>query len=188
MLTGFQDQPSEGLFTEGCYALIEGDYTDEDTFVVIAIGHPPCENRDTARSVYHILHEFFLTLSRSIYGHIDFLGKGATTLVEDVCLSIYYWRPCLWIPKSQFTLRIEQELPDLNFFFLSDVWLDHPETFNGLRKMFDNCVEANFIPKVIVLCGNFTTRGISHGSARDLQRYQGNMFTIIDAETLLTTS
>ena len=22
---------------------------------------------------------------RSIYGHIDFLGKGATTLLEDVC-------------------------------------------------------------------------------------------------------
>jgi len=38
--------------------------------------------------------------------------------------------------------------------------------------MFDNCVEADFIPKVIVLCGNFTTCGISRGSARDLQRYQ----------------
>jgi len=44
-----QDQPSEGLFTEGAFALVEGDYTDEATFVVIAIGHPPCENRETAR-------------------------------------------------------------------------------------------------------------------------------------------
>lgn len=44
-----QDQPSEGLFTEGAFALVEGDYTDESTFVVIAIGHPPCENRETAR-------------------------------------------------------------------------------------------------------------------------------------------
>lgn len=44
-----QDQPSEGLFTEGAFALVEGDYTDEATFVVIAIGHPPCENRETTR-------------------------------------------------------------------------------------------------------------------------------------------
>lgn len=66
-----QDQPSEGLFTEGCFALVEGDYTDEATLAVIAIGHPPCESRDEARS---------------IYGHIDFLGKGATTLAEDVGL------------------------------------------------------------------------------------------------------
>ena len=64
-----QDQPSEGLFTEGCFALIEGDYTDDATLQVIAIGHPPCESREAARS---------------IYGHIDFLGKGATTLAEDV--------------------------------------------------------------------------------------------------------
>lgn len=66
-----QDQPSEGLFTEGCFALVEGDYTEEANLVVIAIGHPPCENREAARS---------------IYGHIDFLGKGATTLAEDVSL------------------------------------------------------------------------------------------------------
>lgn len=47
-----QDQPSEGLFTEGCFALVEGDYTEDATFLVVAIGHPPCENRDTARLVY----------------------------------------------------------------------------------------------------------------------------------------
>lgn len=116
-------------------------------------------------------------LCRSIYGHIDFLGKGATTLVEDVsAIHLDYTYANGRSLKSQYTLRIEQELPDLNFFFLSDVWLDHVETFNGLRKMFDNCVEANFIPKVIVLCGNFTTRGISHGSSRDLLRYQGAHF------------
>lgn len=48
---------------------MEGDYTEDATLVVIAIGHPPCESRETARS---------------IYGHIDFLGQGATTLAEDV--------------------------------------------------------------------------------------------------------
>ena len=48
---------------------MEGDYTEDATLVVIAIGHPTCESREAAKS---------------IYGHIDFLGKGATTLVEDV--------------------------------------------------------------------------------------------------------
>ncbi|KAI0702873.1 epsilon DNA polymerase [Cytidiella melzeri] len=135
------DQPSEGLFTEGCFALIEGDYTEDATLVVIAIGHPPCESREAARS---------------IYGHIDFLGKGATTLAEDV----------------QLADRLRTDLPDLRFFVLSDVWLDHTEAMNGLAKMFDNCVENNFIPKVIVLCGNFSCRGIAQGAARDIRRYQ----------------
>ncbi|OBZ70460.1 DNA polymerase epsilon subunit B [Grifola frondosa] len=104
------DQPSEGLFTEGCFALVEGDYTEDATLMVIAIGHPPCESRETARS---------------IFGHVDFLGKGATTLLED----------------KQLAARVQLELPDLRFFVLSDVWLDHPETLHGLRKMFDNSVE-----------------------------------------------
>ncbi len=43
----------------------------------------------------------------------------------------------------------------------------------GLRKMFDHCMENSFIPKVIVLCGNFSSRGIAQGSAREIRRYQG---------------
>lgn len=39
--------------------------------------------------------------------------------------------------------------------------------------MFDNCIENDFIPKVIVMCGNFTSKSIAHGNARDVQRYQG---------------
>ena len=81
-----QDQPSEGLFTEGCFALVEGDYTEDATLSVIAVGHPPCESRESAR---YISMEIWCIVSRliyyrSIYGHIDFLGKGATTLLEDV--------------------------------------------------------------------------------------------------------
>jgi DNA polymerase epsilon subunit 2 len=41
--------PSEGMFTEGCFVLVEGDYNDEEALVVIAIGHPPSERRATAR-------------------------------------------------------------------------------------------------------------------------------------------
>ncbi|KAH9943488.1 epsilon DNA polymerase [Epithele typhae] len=143
------DQPSEGLFTEGCLALVEGDYTEDATFVVIAIGHPPCESRET---------------SRSIFGHIDFLGKGATTLLED----------------KQFASRIQLELPDLRFFVLSDVWLDRPETLLGMRKMFDHCVETRFIPKVVVLCGNFTSVGIPQGNGREVRRYQDNFDALAD--------
>ncbi|KAH7914209.1 DNA polymerase epsilon, subunit B [Hygrophoropsis aurantiaca] len=143
------DEPGEGLYTDGCFALVEGEYTEDGTLEVVAMGQPPCEDRDTARS---------------IYGHIDFLGKGSTSLLED----------------TQFARRIREELSELYFFFLSDVWLDHPHTFHGLQKMFDNCIENSFIPKVIIMCGNFTSRSLAHGSARDIQRYQENFDALAD--------
>ncbi|KAI5124943.1 hypothetical protein M0805_007370 [Coniferiporia weirii] len=141
--------PSEGFFTEGCFALVEGDYTEEEVLSVIAIGHPPCERRE---------------VSRSIYGHIDFLGKGATTPLED----------------AELGKRIIRELPDLMFHCLSDVWLDHPETFHGLSNILNRCVEAGAIPRVFILCGNFSSRGISQGSSREMQAYQDNFDRLAD--------
>lgn len=41
--------PSEGLFTEGAFVLVEGEYTDEGVLSVIAIGHPPSERRGVSR-------------------------------------------------------------------------------------------------------------------------------------------
>ncbi|KIJ99373.1 hypothetical protein K443DRAFT_133083 [Laccaria amethystina LaAM-08-1] len=143
------DEPGDGFFTDGCFALVEGEYTEEATLEIIAIGQPPCEPREIAKS---------------IYGHIDFLGKGSTSLLED----------------SQFATRIREELSELHFFFLSDVWLDHPQTLPGLRKMFDNCTENDFIPGVIVMCGNFTSKSISHGNGREVQRYQDNFDELAD--------
>ncbi|PPQ77434.1 hypothetical protein CVT25_011016 [Psilocybe cyanescens] len=143
------DEPGDGLFSEGCFALVEGEYTEEATLEIIAIGQPPCEPREIARS---------------IYGHIDFLGKGATSLLED----------------AQIRIRIREEIPELNFFFLSDVWLDHPQTLPGIQKMFDNCIENDFIPRVIVMCGNFTSKSIAHGNGRDVQRYQDNFDSLAD--------
>ncbi len=61
----------------------------------------------------------------------------------------------------------------MRFFVLSDVWLDHPETMIGLRKMLDHCEDNSFIPKVIILCGNFSSKGIAQGNAREVRRYQG---------------
>lgn len=67
-LTG-QQEPSEGLFTDGSFVMVEGDYTEDEILLVAEMGHPPSERREVARG---------------IYGHVDFLGKGATTVAEDV--------------------------------------------------------------------------------------------------------
>ncbi|TFK23244.1 epsilon DNA polymerase [Coprinopsis marcescibilis] len=143
------DEPGEGFFTDGGFVLVEGEYTEEGTLEIIAIGQPPCEPREIARSVY---------------GHIDFLGKGSTSLQED----------------KQLSLRVHQELLDTHFFFFSDLWLDHPQTLPGLQKIFDNCVENDFIPRVIIMCGNFTSKSIAHGNAREIQRYQDNFDALGD--------
>jgi DNA polymerase epsilon subunit 2 len=41
--------PGEGLYTEGCMVLVEGEYTEQETMKVLAMGHPPSEKRDVAR-------------------------------------------------------------------------------------------------------------------------------------------
>lgn len=69
--------------------------------------------------------------------------------------------------------RISREFEDLMFHCLSDVWLDHPKTFVGLANIFERCMEAEAIPFVFVLCGNFTSRGIPQGNSREIQAYQG---------------
>jgi DNA polymerase epsilon subunit 2 len=86
------------------------------------------------------------------------------------------WLICI---QSNYARRVREELSDVYFFVLSDVWLDNPKTFIGLQKMFDNCIENSFIPKVIVMCGNFTSRSIVQGSGQDIQRYHGMLeFTL----------
>ncbi|KAG8902425.1 DNA-directed DNA polymerase epsilon, subunit B [Tulasnella sp. 403] len=140
--------PSEGLFTEGCFVLVEGDYTEEEVLQVIAIGHPPSERRDAARSVY---------------GHIDFLGKGATTVAED----------------EQFAEGMNR-FSDLVFMCASDLWLDSPKTLGGLRKILDGYVASDFIPLVFIFCGNFTSKDVGQGSGIDLIRYQDNLDALGD--------
>jgi DNA polymerase epsilon subunit 2 len=49
IVKGHDHQPGGGFFTEGCLALVEGTYTDDETLLVREIGHPPCERRDIAR-------------------------------------------------------------------------------------------------------------------------------------------
>ncbi|KAF8592440.1 epsilon DNA polymerase [Ramaria rubella] len=139
---------SEGFFTEGCFALVEGTYTDEEQLIVNAIGHPPCERRAE---------------TRDIYGHIDFLGKGATTVLEDN--------------------RLAEQLSEhtqLTFFVMSDLWLDHPRTLDGIHKLFHNCIENNWLPKVFIMCGNFSSRGVAKGNGRSIMRYQDDFDALAD--------
>ena len=171
-----QDEPGDGLFSEGCFCLVEGEYTEEATLEIIAIGQPPCESRDTARCVKRCL---------SVLKDIPVTeGQFMVILIFSVKVQPHYQKTQValvlnfiflidMIPQSQFKVRIQEELPELHFFFLSDVWLDHPQALPGIQKMFDNCIENDFIPKVIVMCGNFTSKSIAHGNGRDVQRYTG---------------
>lgn len=89
---------------------------------------------------------------------------------------MYALYPALYMAhrsQGNFALHFQKDLAEVNFFFLSDVWLDHPNTMHGLEMMLKNCADNDFIPKVMVLCGNFTSQSISQGSSRDIQRYQG---------------
>jgi hypothetical protein len=101
------------------------------------------------------------------------LGRGATTILEDVCNS----PPTIVIPfhtthpQEKYHERL-QEFPTLSILVLSDLWLDHPQTFKGLRQVLDGCVENNFIPFVFVFCGNFSQRGMGLTDA-GIARYQG---------------
>ncbi|KZS98045.1 DNA polymerase epsilon subunit B [Sistotremastrum niveocremeum HHB9708] len=141
--------PGEGFFTEGCFALVEGTYTDEETFIVKVLGHPPCERRDAARSVH---------------GHIDFIGKGSTTISED----LNYTR----------SLRIEHS--SLSFFVFSDVWLDDERTFDGLRRVFESCIANAFVPKVFVFCGNFSSKGVVRSNGKSIMKYQESFDRLAD--------
>lgn len=71
--------------------------------------------------------------------------------------------------------RLAREHPDLMIHCLSDVWLDHPATFDGLDKIFSTCIESEMVPLVFVLCGNFTSRGIAQGNSREVAAYQGGI-------------
>lgn len=80
------------MYTEGCFALVEGEYNEDGILEVVAMGQPPCEDRETARHVFLTLSLWLLTENRSIYGHIDFLGQGSTSLLEDVSYPHFFVR------------------------------------------------------------------------------------------------
>lgn len=132
-------EPGEGLFTENCLVLIEGEYTMEESIKVLAMGHPPSERRAAARA---------------IYGHVDFLGVGATSLKDEATLA-----------------RISQTHQGISLVVLSDLWLDHPRTLPALKRIFEGYSEAEFRPYAFVFCGNFSSKGWM--GAGSMQGYVG---------------
>lgn len=78
--------PGEGVFTEGAFVLVEGEYTQDERLQALAIGHPPSEPRDA---------------SWRLFGHVDFYGTSAMpekniaklrTLEEqhsDQCIAVF---------------------------------------------------------------------------------------------------
>lgn len=41
--------PASGIFTEGCFALVDGKFEKNNVFRVWEIGHPPSEKRQISR-------------------------------------------------------------------------------------------------------------------------------------------
>jgi len=60
------------------------------------------------------------------------------------------------------------------------MWLDHPEAMDGLRRVFEACIDNAFVPKVFVLCGNFSSRGVAQNDGRDILRYQDSFDLLAD--------
>ncbi|CED83236.1 epsilon dna polymerase [Phaffia rhodozyma] len=134
--------PGEGLFTEGCVVLVEGEYTDEERMRVIEMGHPPSEKRAVARS---------------LYGHVDFLGVGATSQKDE----------------DRFAPLIAAN-SHISFVIVSDLWLDHPKTFSNLRRMFEVYAGSTFRPLAFIFCGNFSSSSCIVGGASGLAKYTEN--------------
>ncbi|KAF9134753.1 DNA-directed DNA polymerase epsilon, subunit B [Mortierella sp. 14UC] len=126
-------QNSAGLFTENCFVLVEGQYTDDNVIMVETIGLPPPELRDETKKVF---------------GNIDFLGapkemrseeqlKVIAQEYEDISFVIL---ADIWLdqPKTFATLRTIFEgysnstLPLA--FVMCGSFKSQPFLFNGLES------------------------------------------------------
>ncbi|KAG9322544.1 hypothetical protein KVV02_003056 [Mortierella alpina] len=126
-------QNSAGLFTENCFVLVEGQYTDDNVILVETIGLPPPELREE---------------SKKVFGNIDFLGvpremrseeqlKVIAEEYEDISFVIL---SDLWLdqPKTFSTLRTIFEgysssaLPLA--FIMCGSFKSQPFLYNGLES------------------------------------------------------
>ncbi|KAG0056597.1 DNA polymerase epsilon subunit 2 [Gryganskiella cystojenkinii] len=126
-------QNSAGLFTENCFVLVEGQYTDDNVIIVETIGLPPPELREE---------------SKKVFGNIDFLGapremrseeqlRVISEEYEDISFVIL---SDVWLdqPKTFTTLRIIFEgysnstLPLA--FILCGNFKSNPFLYNGLES------------------------------------------------------
>lgn len=127
--------PTKGTyFVPGCILIVEGIYySSGNVFVVSSITHPPGEKReDTLAAI----------------GNLDLLGihgmsspSYISRLDKDLKLRLHY---------------LEEELGDNRFIIMgADIFLDKTNTFDALKKTFDN-LERN-PPIAIVFFGSFVS-------------------------------
>ena len=146
--------PSEGFFTDGCFVLVEGDYTDDGVLSVIVVGHPPCERRCVAKFVIfppQSCRIFKYTPQINIWPH-RLPGKRRNDFIrrrEDIYNQNFHKISSLTKYSKKKQEKYQERLADFestSFLVLSDLWLDHPRTLEGLRRVLDGCVEHQFIP------------------------------------------
>eukprot|EP00878_Enallax_costatus_P001045 GHUV01001180.1.p1 GENE.GHUV01001180.1~~GHUV01001180.1.p1 ORF type:complete len:395 (+),score=91.74 GHUV01001180.1:179-1186(+) len=66
-------------------------------------------------------------------------------------------------PEDQARLELaELDAQDGRIVFLSNVWLDRPGTFESLHTLLSGFQDADMIPAVIVMMGNFSARATSN--------------------------
>ncbi|CAG9764814.1 unnamed protein product [Ceutorhynchus assimilis] len=108
--------------------------------------------------------------SRSTFGILNYFGGPSTTPLKD-----------------SKRLKSHMQNQDGMFVFLSDVWLDHPQTFEKLEKLFDQ-MEQFLPPIAFVFMGNFMSE--SHGSEiiNDLKKQFKRLGELISKYHILVNS
>ncbi|GAA5970423.1 hypothetical protein JCM8115_004552 [Rhodotorula mucilaginosa] len=121
--------PESGLFTEGSFVLVDGDFGYDSVFKVAEIGHPPSERRDEAMK---------------IHGHHDFLGVGVVSAAEEADLIAAEQSPH---HETSFILLSDLHLDNPRVM-----------TALGEVLSAYNDMDEKSVPKLFVLCGNFRSR------------------------------
>ncbi|MBW0490514.1 hypothetical protein O181_030229 [Austropuccinia psidii MF-1] len=140
---------AEGLFTEGCLVLAEGEYKANETFQVLEIGHPPSEQR---------------AVSRKLFGHIDFLGCGAISLAEETRLKKQERNS-----DSQFIIISDVHLDH------PKVLINLEQILKGYDNQLIESDETMRPPGLWILCGDFCQKPFVCDSTM-ISMYQ-NLFT-----------
>lgn len=146
--------PGEGIFTLGSLVLVEGRYGDD--------GNGEGE-RLYVNAIGHPPSEA-RTRAREMYGHIDWSGKGAVSAKEEQALG----------------QALQQHHPDLSFIVLSDLHLDLPTTLQSLRAVLQGYLDADFMPFLFVLCGDFLSEEGRRRADGGLERYSDAFSALAD--------
>ena len=129
-------ETSDGMFTENCVVVAEGELTPGGSFRAEAIGLPPAEPRAESLAALQGL-DFFGGDPR---------GWSRThTSVEDHAR----WR---------------QDYSQDRVVVLSDVHLDRPEVLDNLHTVFAGFSSVDVTPSTFVLMGNFQSYNANAGS------------------------